>query len=256
MLQFPFFEWRTIELGALTIQVWGLFVALGIGFSLFLLKKRSHLYRTDAVLLLDLAFWILIGGFLGARFAHIFLYEPTFYLSHPAEMLKVWHGGLSSFGGIIGAVISFFLFIKKRALLPKQVMQIAEQLSYAALFGWMVGRVGCSMIHDHWGIPCNCPFAIQTSSGPRLDMAVIEILLLLPLAIFFFLKRKMVTAQLYFFPLLLIYYGILRFLLDFLRATDITGADSRYLGLTPAQYFAILMTMIGVYLIKKRGEFA
>ena len=55
----------------------------------------------------------------------------------------------------------------------------------------------------------------------------------------------------YYIITLFIYYGILRFILDFFRATDIVHADARYLGLTPGQYFGIVLTIVGLYILRK-----
>ncbi len=199
-------------------------------------------------LLYDIALWMLVGGFIGARLVHIIAYEPSYFLAQPLEMFKIWHGGLSSFGGFFGAGIGFWLYAKKKKISQEQLYRIANELGFAAVFGWMVGRVGCAMIHDHWGVPCNCPFAIATPSGGRLDMAVLEITALIPLAIWLFVQRHSQKYTPRFLPIILTYYGLLRFVLDFFRATDLGGSDVRYFGLTPGQYSAIVVFGVGVYL--------
>ena len=78
-------------------------------------------------------------------------------------------------------------------------------------------------------------------------MAILEILGLIPLAIIFFVLRDRKKPAGWHTSILFIYYGVLRFILDFWRATDIVGSDVRYLGLTPAQYFAILLVFVGGY---------
>lgn len=247
----PYYSWTTILLGPLTIQVWGLFVSLGILFSLWIVKKRSTNKPYPVELIYDLFFWSLIGGFVGARLGHIFFYEPIFFIAHPIEALKVWHGGLSSFGGFVGAGIGFFFYAKNKKLSREILALVANELGFAAVFGWMIGRVGCAMIHDHWGVPCNCPLAIATPSGGRLDMAVLEIIALIPLAIWLFIKRNSQKYSQKFLPIISVYYGVLRFVLDFFRATDLSGADVRYLGLTPGQYFAIVLVGLGIYKLRE-----
>ena len=243
----PYYFWTTIAFGPLTIQVWGLFVAIGIMLSLWIIKKRSIQYTMSVELLYDSALWLLVGGFIGARLVHVFLYEPSLYLSAPVEIFKIWHGGLSSFGGFFGAGMGFFLYSKKKKISYEQCYHIANELGFASVFGWMVGRVGCAMIHDHWGIPCNCPFAISTPSGGRLDMALLEIIALIPLAIWLYVYRNSQTCVRTFLPIILTYYGVLRLILDFFRINDVT-----YLGLTPGQYFAIVLVGLGVYFLKRK----
>ena len=122
----------------------------------------------------------------------------------------------------------------------------------------MVGRVGCFMIHDHLGTHSTCPFAIQTPGGPRLEMALLEILGLIPLALLFYLFRKKKLPSGWYTAVLFLYYGVLRFILDFYRATDIPGADARYVGLTPGQYAGMMLVLIGaIVAVKiKRGRIA
>lgn len=248
----PWFKQTVWHIGPIPIQVWGFFVALGMVVTLIILFKRSSLVTKDKERVLDLALWMIVSGVFFSRLFHIFFYEPGFYFAQPLEILKVWHGGLSSFGGVFGAVIAFFGYCRWRHIQRKDLLPIADLVSFAALFGWMVGRLGCVMIHDHMGRTCDCFIAIQSPDGPRLEMAMLEILGLIPLGILFFLKRKKQLPEGWYTAVLFIYYGALRFVLDFFRATDIAGADTRYLGLTPAQYFAIVLIAVGGYLLKKK----
>ncbi len=247
----PWFQYTTIPIGPIHIQVWGLFVALGMALSFFIIWKRSRGMKLNQETMLDLALWMIVGGMIGARLFHVLFYEPSYYLLHPLDIIKIWQGGLSSFGGFAGAIFVFFVFVKKKNISKAMISHIADLFSFSALFGWMVGRIGCFMIHDHLGAYSNCPLAIRTSGGPRLEMALMEILGLIPLAVLFFVMRKKNVREGFFTSVLFLYYGVLRFILDFWRATDILGADARYLGLTPGQYGSIILIIVGIYLAKK-----
>ncbi len=274
----PWFQWTTIQLGPLTLQVWGLFVALGMLLSVGIISRRAAGQGIDKNKAMDFAIWIMISGFLFARLFHVFFYEPAFFLAHPSEIIQIWHGGMSSFGGLFGGILAFYVWHtlslrgraramtkqseegNKIASLPAtavrndSMLAMADIISFGLVFGWIIGRVGCFMIHDHLGIHCNCPFALQTPTGPRLDMALLEIIGMMPLAILFFCYRHKNKTTGWFTSVLFIYYGVLRFILDFFRATDIAGADARYLGLTPGQFCAILMVAAGVFLFKKKAS--
>lgn len=248
----PYFEWKTIALGPLTIQVWGMWVALGMLLALYIIDKRAKRLKLNAAVLLDMSVWMIVSGIIFSRIFEVVFYEPTFYFGNPVEIIKIWNGGLSSFGGFLGAALAFFIFVKKRRLDTVNLYKIADLLSFAALFGWMVGRIGCFMIHDHWGAHSSCPLAMQTPGGPRLDMAFLEILGLIPLAILFYWNRKKEKREGWFTGVAFMYYGVVRFALDFFRATDIAGSDARYLGLTPGHYSAILLVACGVYIYYKK----
>lgn len=250
----PYFQWTTISLGPLTLQVWGMWVAIGIAVSLYILYKRSGRVGLPAETLLDIALYFLLFGFIGARLGHVLFYEPAYFLANPWEIIAVWHGGMSSFGGFIGAAVGFWIVLKKKKIAKEKWLQIMDQLSFVALFGWLFARVGCFCIHDHLGMPCsgNCMLAMDGPDVPRYDMALFEILALAPLAIGFYLLRKRNIPTGWFTSVLMIYYGIVRFFLDFMRATDIESADVRLLGLTPGQYGAMVMVGIGVWVMQRR----
>lgn len=254
MSMIPWFQWTTVHIGPIPIQVWGFFVAVGMMAALTIIWKRSRRYGLNEDAMADLAFWIILSGFFFARLFHVALYEPAFYAAHPEEIIKIWHGGVSSFGGGIGAIVAFFIFVKKRRIPKSDWIRIADLLSFSALFGWIIGRIGCFMIHDHLGAHSNCPLAMKTPDGPRFDMALLEILGLLPLAVYFFWIKNKKKREGFFTSLLFIYYGVLRFFLDFLRATDIPNADVRYAGLTPAQYGCIILVAFGVWIIRRKDR--
>ncbi len=255
----PWYQFFTYRIGFLTLHVWGTFVALGILIAIYIIYTRAPKYHLEPETMLDLVIWLIVGGFLGARLGHIFFYEPTYYLLHPAQMIMVWKGGLSSFGGFIGAGIALCLFIRTKKIMKRVWLPIADLMMFGALYGWIIARFGCASIHDHPGIRTHFFLAIQDPSGPRLEMAILEILGLIPIAIWFFVKRKQKMWAGWFTATLSIYYGVLRFILDFFRATDVPEPDARYFGLTPAQYLAIVLVAIGIWILvkhKKNGEVA
>lgn len=243
----PWFQYDMVYLGPIPIRVWGFFVALGMLVALAILWHRGRGGELKKEMLVDHALWMIICGLIGARVFHILFYEPEFYFRHPLEALKIWQGGLSSFGGLAGAAVGFFAFAKAKQLAKAGWQRIADLMSYAALYGWLVGRLGCVMIHDHPGAPCNCFIDLQTPDGPKLDMALLEIIFLLPLAVLFFVKRYKPMRDGWYTGMLFVYYGALRFFLDFLR----TG-DARYLGLTPAQFFGILLVFLGGFFLTRK----
>jgi len=249
----PWFQFTSVQVGPLTIQVWGFFVALGIAISLPVLSKVARKQGVNPEHMLDHALWIVIIGLIGARLFHILFYRPEFFLSNPVEIIKVWHGGMSSYGGFFGAFVGFWLFAKKKKLSKKQWLKRGDLVAYSSVIGWLIARVGCFMIHDHIGKICpHCLFTIKTADGDRLEMALVEIVALLPLALFLYIQgfKKRVSDG-WYLAVVLMYYGVVRFVLDFFRAQDIAQADTRYLGLTPAQYFSMVAVVLGLFLFKK-----
>lgn len=244
--------YTVFHIGFVPIQFWGLFVALGIILTFIIIWKRGSRLGFDTEELLDIGIYMVIGGFVGARLFHVIFYEPVYFLSHPLDIFKFWQGGMSSFGGFVGGGLIFYFLGKRNKNIKDKIFQIADLVSWAFLFGWILGRVGCVMIHDHLGQISSSIFTVQTADGLRLEMAFLEILGLLPLALIFLIFQNKKMPAGWFLGVLFVYYGILRFILDFFRATDIAQADARYLGLTPGQYFGILLVAVGIVVMKHK----
>ena len=253
----PWIELHTINVGFFTIQVWGLMAAIGILSSYFFLKKEVvNKNGISLEVLSDLLFWALIYGFIGARIAHIVFYEPAYFIANPLEIIAVWKGGMSSFGGIIGGIAGAIYLFKKKNI--KDVRALVPSFSIALLIGWIFGRIGCFLIHDHKGIICDvgCPLhAVSFDSpndGPILDVSFLELLLLVPFtAIVLFTKLKKDITLPY---KVMVFYGLTRLFLDQFRSVGTQISDPRLFGLTPGQYFAILMIgfgLLGIAVFKK-----
>ncbi|KKR49208.1 MAG: Prolipoprotein diacylglyceryl transferase [Candidatus Magasanikbacteria bacterium GW2011_GWC2_40_17] len=252
----PFFGTTGWQIGFLKIQSWGLFVSLGFLIGTFLASWLVKKQKLNKDRLLNLLIWIIIASLVGGRLFYVFLENSrNFYLWHPLEIFKIWQGGLDSFGGFAGVGIILFWFWYKK----KIDWHYLDILAFVFPFGWTVGRMGCLLIHDHLGVLFNSFLAINFTSGPRLDMALLEILMLVPLLIIFALKGlKMLSTSGLLSSRLFLWYGMGRFLLDFLRADDIAGADARYGGFTVAQWGSLILVFIGLKLLKKikKGRFA
>jgi len=253
----PYFSFHFFKLGFLTIQVWGLLVALGFLISLMIIWQVAKRLNLNQEKFFNFFAWVVVAGMVGGRLFFV-LFEGylLYFVQHPLATLMIWQGGLDSFGGFFGAFVVVWYFCKKR----KFTWQYLDVLALAFPFGWAVGRIGCLLIHDHWGIESKLFFAIKFDGGARLDMAMLEIVMLLPLLIIFAVKGlKMLGRTALLSSWLFLWYGIGRFLLDFLRTqTPREVADARYWGLTIAQFGCIILVVLGLKLWQKRkhGRFA
>lgn len=246
----PFFQFELIYLGPVIIHVWGLLVALGIAagitFAYFLCKK----FLLSGEALLDMAIWMLVGAFIMARVFHVLFYDPVYFVQNPDAIIKFWQGGASSLGGFVGAVLSLWLFAKKRHFSLKELLPYLDVGVLGLWLGWGVGRIGCFLIHDHPGTLTHFILGVKYPDGVRFDLGLMESILGFALfVIFYLLFKKLIKIR---FGLVagfsMASYAIARFLLDFLRATpDLPRGDVRYFALTPAQW-GMLALLIGLTL--------
>lgn len=249
----PMMALDTFSLGPITVHVWGLFVSAGFaaGIALaFFRARNSGVFNPERIL--DLAMWILGGSLVGARFFHVFFYEPAFYFSTPLEILKFWEGGMSSFGGFLGAFFSGWWYLRRHAL---DLLTWADLAIFGLPAGLAIGRIGCFLTHMHPGIKSNFFLAVMMEDGPRLELGLIEAILAFGILLLFLVLGRRPHRRGFFLSLFLLVYAPARFLMDFLRATDLSMADVRYLGFTPAQYGCLLFIALGTALIwQQKGE--
>jgi phosphatidylglycerol:prolipoprotein diacylglycerol transferase len=241
----PWISRNSLPIGPLTIHLFGVLVATGILVGARWTHRRTQQLGLKVEDVSSMITWSLVFGFIISHIFDVFAYQtkgpnPTLW-----EILNPF-GGLSSYGGFLGALVGLFAWAWRY---KQPVLPYADGLGYGLSIGWMFGRLGCYTAHDHPGAFTNFWLSVRYPDGLRHDLGFDEAIWSAAVAaIFFVLGRKNRTPGLYV-GLLSFLYGPFRFGLDFLRATDVPGADPRYFGLTPAQYGSLLVTVIGAQLL-------
>ncbi len=239
----PYFSWETFSIGPVPIQVWGLFVALGFfcgALASAWMARRRGLHEKHVY---DLAGWIVIASMVFARLFHVVFYDPAYFWTHPLEVVAVWHGGMSMFGGFVGAMLASLVYFKRHKL---DLHAYADATIFGLPLGIAIGRIGCFLIHDHPGTLTSFVGGVKYPDGVRHDLGLYEAVDGLMVFLVFLWMAKHNVRQGWYLILFCLWYGITRFLLDFLRIADV-----RYVGLTPAHYFSLVLVIIGGILLKK-----
>ena len=117
------------------------------------LQKRAGL---DADLFLESLPWILLGAFLGARISHFLFWESATLANDPAAFFRFWEGGMSITGGLAGGVLGAWLRLRQ-----VDFWRYAAVTSPAVLLGQAIGRIGCFLNGDAWGIPTELPWGVS-----------------------------------------------------------------------------------------------
>ncbi len=241
----PYFKQPSLSLGPVSIHAFGVLVAIGIFASLFLIRRRAQFLGLDLALSEGMVMWILIAGFIMSHIFDRFAYFPSETFNDPLSLLKIW-GGISSFGGFLGAAIGAILFIR-HSKMGSERWHYLDLIAYAFPIGWLFGRTGCFVAYDHPGIPTSFFLGQLYSDGVvRHNLGLEEALYTLSVAVLFFvLGYKKTRPEGFFVGLLSVVYAPVRFFLDYLRIND-----ARYFQLTPGQYGSILLLIFGLWVLR------
>lgn len=247
----PYFTIPTLDLFGLELQPFFLLVATGVVVGVMLYDRLTRLGglidRRVAFHLPELA---VIGGFLGAHLMHVLAYHPELLARDPWVLLKFWNG-ISSVGGFLGGFLAVIVYVKAKR---QPLAPYADRLVIALVAGWIFGRLGCTVTHDHPGLPSDFLLAVQFPDGPHHDLGFYEFLVTLGLAagILWLMRRPRHTGT--YMAFVFMAYAPLRFLFDFLRIREGEWADARYLGLTPAQIGMVGLFGVGLWLCLTRRQ--
>ncbi len=234
------------------VHWYGIFMAVAITAGLFtiLAIKKKYYPDIEQDVVLDIAFYNIIFGILGARLYYVIL-DYRYYFKYPQEILALWHGGLSIHGAIIACIIVSFLFLKLKKL---QFLPFADLFIYGLVVGQVIGRWGNFFNSEAFGRPCNLPWKlfIPMSSRPTeyLNQAyyhptfLYESLLSILIFCLLFLgirKLKNYKDGMVFYSYFVL-YGLSRFLIEGIRIDSILDIN----GIPVARIMSILFVLAGI----------
>ncbi len=105
----------------------------------------------------NLLAWIIVGVILGGRLGFVVFYQPGYYLANPGEVLRVWEGGMSFHGGLLGAAAAGFIFARRNGVAPSA---IADAMAMVVPLGLFLGRIANFINAELWGRPTEMPWGV------------------------------------------------------------------------------------------------
>lgn len=149
------------HIAGLPIRSWGVMVALGIILGTYLGYKELEKRKMDPNLIVDFVIYAVIAGFVGGRLWEI-IFSWSNYQDNPLEALAFWQGGLSIQGSVIGGLIAAILFVKYKKI---NFWQFGDILAPSLILGQAIGRIGCFLNGDAYGIPTDSIFGVIYSEN-------------------------------------------------------------------------------------------
>lgn len=216
-----------LDLGPIKIYWYGFFIVLGILAALTITIKLAAFYNIKKETIIDLTFYALIAGIIGARVYDVLL-EYKYYFHNPLDIFKIWNGGLAIHGAIIGGTLAVWLYVRKNKL---NFWQIGALAVPGLALAQAIGRWGNYFNQELYGKPSVLPWSIPIELEHRLvdyssynyfhptflyeSIGSLFIFFVLIYLHYSTIKQKLNFQFLVFFYLIL--YSSLRFSIEFLR---------------------------------------
>lgn len=164
-LTYPRIDPVAFSLGPVSVKWYGLAYMAGLLLGWVYIKRMiatPRLWRggqapLGETMIDDLLLFVTLGVVVGGRLGHVLFYEPSYYFSHPLEILKVWQGGMAFHGGVVGVAIAMFLFARWRRA---PLMSVADLVTAAVPIGLFFGRIANFINGEVVGSVSDVPWAM------------------------------------------------------------------------------------------------
>ncbi|MDF7666570.1 prolipoprotein diacylglyceryl transferase [Orbaceae bacterium ESL0727] len=244
-LQFPDFDPIAFSIGPISLHWYGAMYLFGVLGALWLANRRAkkpHSGWTKQQVE-NLLFWGFLGLFIGGRLGYILFYNFSMFIADPVILFKVWEGGMSFHGGLIGALVTIAIFAKKT---KKSFLQVSDFVAPLVPIGLMFGRFGNFINGELWGRVTRSSIGMLFPSSTHADFMFVQahpewyslyaelhgilprhpsqlyemlfegIILFIILNLFVCKKRPTGAVS----GLFLVCYGLFRFMIEFFRQPD------------------------------------
>jgi phosphatidylglycerol---prolipoprotein diacylglyceryl transferase len=266
MLTYPDIDPVAFQLGPLRVHWYGLMYLVGFALGWALGRWRASRPGSGwtAAMVDDVVFYAVIGIIAGGRLGYMFFYGYDQILANPLNVLRVWEGGMSFHGGLIGVMVAIWLFGRKHGL---GFFRVADFIAPLVPPGLLAGRIGNFINGELWGHATQVPWAMQlpcarfpeycvglpigTALSPALHpsqlyQAGLEGLVLF-VVLWWFSSRPRPTMAVS--GLFLLLYGLFRFTVEFVRQPDAHIGYVAFDWLTMGQLLSLPMLVGGAVML-------
>ena len=238
-----------IEIFSLEIRWYSLAYIAGILLGWYLAKKvfinNNIKEKFD-----DYVTYVIVGLILGGRIGYVLFYNLDYYLNNFLDIFKIWQGGMSFHGGVIGIIISSILFSKKD---DEDVFKYLDIIALISPIGIFFGRIANFINSELYGVETSIPWAVKFIQidnlyrhPSQLYEATFEGIILFLILMYFWSKNYLKTPG-KLSALFLIFYSIFRFTIEYFRSPD-EQLGYLILNLTMGQILSFLFFITGLFL--------
>ena len=188
------------------------------------ISEKNKLYSVRTSDFDDLIIYLILGIILGGRLGYVLFYDYSYYIENITEIFKLWKGGMSFHGGLLGVIISTLVFSKQKNI---NFLNLTDIISCVAPIGIFLGRIANFINGELVGKVSDLPWAIifpKTGNMARhpsqIYEAALEGVFLFVIINYFATKKKFLFKQGYISGLFLMLYSILRMFAEIFREPD------------------------------------
>jgi len=266
MLTYPAIDPIAFALGPVKVHWYGLMYLIGFAAAWLLGRWRASRLGSGwtAEMVDDVVFYCVIGVIAGGRLGYMLFYGFDQIMANPLNLLKVWEGGMSFHGGLIGVMVAIWLFARKQGM---RFFAVGDFIAPLVPVGLLTGRIGNFINGELWGHATNLPWGMrlpcerfpESCAGLPLDAqwslpvhasqlyeAGLEGLLLFILLWWFSSRPRPLMAVSGLFLLL---YGLFRFSVEFVRLPDAHIGYLAFDWLTMGQLLTLPMLLGGALML-------
>jgi phosphatidylglycerol---prolipoprotein diacylglyceryl transferase len=239
------------HIGEWSVRWYGLLFALGFVAGIYIVTKMFKREGMKTELVDSLFLFVVIGTVVGARLGHVFFYDWGYYSKHPAEIIKIWHGGLASHGAFVG--IALMLWIWSRKVSKKSILWAMDKVVVPTALAGAFIRTGNLINSEIYGNATSLPWAftfIREDNIPRHPTQIYEALaylLIFGFLMYLFWKTdtRLKEGRLFGWFMLLV-FGF-RFFVEFLKVDQ--SAFEANMALNMGQVLSIPLALTGLFFV-------
>ena len=250
------FDPVAIQFFSIEIRWYSLAYIIGILLG-WILSKKIFISNDDIKIKFDdYLTYAILGIIIGGRLGYVIFYNFSYYLNNFFEIFKIWQGGMSFHGGLIGVIIATILFNKKNL---EATFKYLDIVSLVAPVGIFFGRIANFINSELYGTETNVPWAVKFVKVDNLFRHPSQLYeaffegIILFLILIFFRNKNFLNKPGFISGMFLVFYSLFRFIIEFFRVPD---EQLGYLifNFTMGQIISFVFIIVGFTLIIKKYE--
>jgi len=240
------------HLGPLSVRWYGLLFAGGFLIGYYIGERMFKYENVNPKWLDSLFFYLIIATVVGARLGHVFFYGWEYYSQHPAEIFKVWHGGLASHGGAIGIIIAMYIY--SRVVTKRTMLWTLDRVAVPTALVAAFIRTGNLMNSEIYGIQTDLPWgfifernAEVVAKHPTQIYEALAYLLTFGVLMYLYWRTNAKNRPGLLLGVFMLMVFIARFFIEFIKEDQ--EAFEAGMTLNMGQWLSIPFVLLGVFLI-------